>query len=1138
MVYIKNKILQTQNKTLENKKLQNKKMEKTIKKICLFDKNKKLSFELVEILFFINEKKIARELLECNLLAIDINIFRVAIINKDFKLALFFYKSFKDLKLFEYENLHLELIENLNFNLSCIEYYLYFIRMTLKHFTIRSAKFLIKVCDDILCLNKKSFVNYLSNPFKQLVLLAEVLKKLKYYFNTLEYHINNHIVNILKYCGKIEDIIQEDNLFFEMIQEKDLDNRPLINIISKNNFLELLRNNLVEKTVDDMWDGPYLAKASFFEVSSNYNNLKTSLNCKDYDSFTKQRNSLLNYKSYLFKTNFTHFKVWRKNTNIKFYFELSFNLIFLFIFLAITVSLIDQVKIIINLNPNVFNDLNGNITYFLSSINITDFKNFDVNSLNNNTLIENLTAAKDLFRLNVQVYKLINKYFFYLMTSMYIFMTIPVSYIIRFIFYTLSHKPSYGLGLYPDSALFFLTILVKLFWKTSFINADFLLNYNSLNDFDYSFLTEFYKLQIIVGNEVIQSEFILFSIFSMLLFMKSLITIKGTKIFGPIIIIFLLTVKGIFFYIITYIGFNMIGAVLGYFIFFKMSNDFAKNIFYTFSYYFYLSLGNDPQMNAYIDDPISVTQTYIPYVFIIFIILFLISNMVIFFNLVIALLSNIYEIYYSQSIQLYIQQKLEIRRKFYTEDKRYDSLLSSNFPFDIILLPFAILFIITKNPNLKVKYNKIISSINFFFFVLIYTSVFALFTFLMIPFSYLWVILVKSIQIFIDDIQEYYKIYKISSLTLYVIFGPIFHIKAFFIDLIIFIKQSYRTSVPFSFETDENYIYYVKLKNLKNFLILVEDYNNRKVESKILINNFMEVYILFLQNKDLTEAKEKLKYYVENIPKNLDTSTTFKLNKNSTKVLEKNNIILPEISDFLSNFIVDEKNFIDLFLINSILKLRLYFEKMRIFQNEINDVNFSLDKDQNFDKFLSKIYQNKKYKVAIPDDSLNSSHGENDQNDFINKETNKIIKIRNFSTLGKIKKKSIVFIVIPRSYIMKFIASLDENQIVMNKCLNDNVLINQTILKNIEKNKILNNKKKRSTIKEIQEKLENIDKSISNLLAKRGKLDAELIKILKSSKTETNNKEAISNKVNKRDIDNINNQDSNGNDSDITLNLK
>ena len=173
MVYIKNKILQTQNKTLENKKLQNKKMEKTIKKICLFDKNKKLSFELVEILFFINEKKIARELLECNLLAIDINIFRVAIINKDFKLALFFYKSFKDLKLFEYENLHLELIENLNFNLSCIEYYLYFIRMTLKHFTIRSAKFLIKVCDDILCLNKKSFVNYLSNPFKQLVLLAK-----------------------------------------------------------------------------------------------------------------------------------------------------------------------------------------------------------------------------------------------------------------------------------------------------------------------------------------------------------------------------------------------------------------------------------------------------------------------------------------------------------------------------------------------------------------------------------------------------------------------------------------------------------------------------------------------------------------------------------------------------------------------------------------------------------------------------------------------------------------------------------------------------------------------------------------------------------------------------------------------------
>ena len=61
-------------------------------------------------------------------------------------------------------------------------------------------------------------------------------------------------------------------------------------------------------------------------------------------------------------------------------------------------------------------------------------------------------------------------------------------------------------------------------------------------------------------------------------------------------------------------------------------------------------------------------RSYYPWLGGTFIVFIFILNNIVFFNLIIALLANIYDNYQTNAIQLYIQQRLNIRKKFYSDD--------------------------------------------------------------------------------------------------------------------------------------------------------------------------------------------------------------------------------------------------------------------------------------------------------------------------------------------------------------------------------------------------------------------------------------------------------------------------------------
>ena len=92
------------------------------------------------------------------------------------------------------------------------------------------------------------------------------------------------------------------------------------------------------------------------------------------------------------------------------------------------------------------------------------------------------------------------------------------------------------------------------------------------------------NLNIIVGKDAVKEDFIVLSILILLLWIKTIITFKGTKKFGPIIVIFLLSTKGIIYYILSFIILNMVGSSFGYLFFYRIGTNFVKNWLNSFLY--------------------------------------------------------------------------------------------------------------------------------------------------------------------------------------------------------------------------------------------------------------------------------------------------------------------------------------------------------------------------------------------------------------------------------------------------------------------------------------------------------------------------------------------------------------------------
>ena len=126
--------------------------------------------------------------------------------------------------------------------------------------------------------------------------------------------------------------------------------------------------------------------------------------------------------------------------------------------------------------------------------------------------------------------------------------------------------------------------------------------------------------------------------------------------------------------------------------------------------------------------------------------LIIILNMVLLVNLVIAILSETYTRLSNQKLGLYYDGVIEVIPA-YKYKKFYGALIAACPPFNLLIFPFLPFFWITKKKQKLRKLNNILTKLIFFPFVLIYTIVFIICNFLMLPIAYIVTLYRKGILI-------------------------------------------------------------------------------------------------------------------------------------------------------------------------------------------------------------------------------------------------------------------------------------------------------------------------------------------------------------------------------------------------------
>lgn len=1120
--------------------------ENLIRAICLFDKEKHYSSQILLGLYICMNIEIPLELLQSNLLSITPDCFKISLFFKDMRFSLFFYSFYSDFKIFAEEELHMQLLYYFSEDVDNIELYLFFIKQIQSYFNINTTKILLKQIEDLLQINSSNnkLIQNIANPIKIFVLLAEILKIVKNKYSILDFNIQRLIDKCLEYSKKLQQLIEEDNVFREIILERDVLNRTVLEIISQNDFLVLLENKLLEKIVNDIWSGPYEVEGSLLEVSSQYRSLMIRPSTKDYDIYTKQRAvKFQNFEKENIRANSSNFYIWRHNIFSKYYSEVSITLIIALLIQLITIFMIDKYKAIVDTNQvnfnnmiysidyahkikifsdyyptmnfneflgNISNDFYGNnlninsnksnydinsevmliaqyfdlINYnksgvFLQDIyydkismwdsysnnsalnvnnfnttinynnkrkfysenffnqllikifgagndNYTNLKNYlnsniniensdyspnenlniifniDLNSLlkinailnNVNNKISNVTIDKTFLDANfnstmlfkfylykkdysdfIENIKFINKWKPILDFSYSIFHCFVSDYLLRIIFSLKAKMPNLGLTIFPDTILFLLSGVYYLFLNDHQIDKNFMNIQNNFSEAkleSYSFFenlkNDFYYVYF---NDPYFIYFCYNAFICAFLWLKFFLIIQATKTFGPIIVIFSISIKGVLNYILLFLGINASIAFFGYLIFYNVSSYSFSNIFYSFFYYLILSLSGDSKYEIYLESTIVLTKPYLPYIAAILIIIIILINTVIFINLIIALLTNIYETYRTYSIQLFIQKKLEIKRKYFSEDIRFNSLLINIYPLNTLILPLAFLFLFLRTEKSQIRLNKILLYINYSFFALFYFLYYSLATIFLIPIAYFKILFSKFLQIFVEEVQQYFPVFKIISFLLYLVFGILLQLKAYFRDIGLFIKELFRSNLPLITE-NENFRKFTLRREIVNFLIKIFKNNSQNVK-RISLEKLLNIilYCLEIDSQDKEIIINLGDYDLDNpeIFKDYEQQLgNFNLYNNQyVEEFRKKGIVYEDVIDFFSNFYDDQL----IFEINT-LKSVLIISKLTIKRNKfyklITDKNYNpntFKKQKIFlgqvNKFLDKDFYAKKF---------------------------------------------------------------------------------------------------------------------------------------------------------------------------------
>ena len=687
------------------------------------------------------------------------------IINQTFSFLLFL-ERLRGSEIREYEGEIIEvLIKYLSRDFKHIEYYLYLTYQYRKYISIINSKEFIDSISEALHSNESTIViiSGQPNPIKISVLIIEIIEQLIQVHSSLRAKGDKVINSLVNLCKEFEDNLDNDERIRQIFYDKDIKNRQVIDIIGENQLISLLENKNIEVIISDIWNGPYYLEANLLSTSSLCELL--------FKEFAHKRDTERSRRGYMFrrdidqmKSNKYQYLVWKDAIHSRYLFE---SIIFFSFFLLNFVVIVQLQDAILALQKE----------YMLPT-----YPNYQTQDYSNLSPLYILDYKESI--------KVVVEHLSILFVLLGIYLGLFVHHIYRLSFLFLTKRPiSLQQFLNLEIFLDLCSVLTAIGTFVTLLDTFFRLKQSVQRD-------EYIGKQVECMTEFLEEEYLVL-IFVCVVFVSGLRIFSQLKVnatFGPLLTMIWLMLKSMFTFLVLYILNLLIFAIISTILMFPSPNKKYSSVGNSAITLFEASLGTfdfDELDRGHVGfiDTFYLTEIYFT--------LFLLINLILLMNLLIAILSNIYSYYETKSSALYNIQIIRLQTN-YQNDEYYGCLICSPNPFSIFIniIPL-ILFILINGKKDKKKILRIINNIflhlEYFLFFLILFIVFMLLDCLLIPLVYIKYICIK-ISLVSNNGEESKK-GRIKEVIIFLIFGLIILLMNYVADIYYFCIHSF-TNIP------------------------------------------------------------------------------------------------------------------------------------------------------------------------------------------------------------------------------------------------------------------------------------------------------------------------------------------------------
>ena len=678
-----------------------------------------------------------------------------AIENECFSFLLFYIKV-SESELLEFQNEIVQvLIGKIQSDPKHIEIYLYMLLKYQKYISLPSTKRFLNYIEECLHTNDSNilFLYGQPNPIKINILVIEIIEKMVGIYPSYKIKGQQIRAELLQLVQHIQSQIDSEDMIRQIFYDRDILNREIIYIVGNNNLIELLENKNMQAIIDDIWMGPYELESNLISSTSTLASLLCSKITKRDTEF-KNRSHMLTRDVKSMKSHPYQFTAWKYGMHARYIFEV-------FIFLTLFVINFIAFKIILDRMKNIFRVMETGEEPTAAQLRDMEC---DIDSLAWGMKI----TFGILYIFSFTLYHYIFQILFLFLAKRQVTWDkfIQAEFIIDFVLYSVSE---FTIQYYNEKYYDLIDCTVDENSNTN----DTLTKALCVNTF----------FEDAHGFDIVTAIILLFNV------LRIFFTLRVSHIFGPLIKMIKLMIESsltfLFFYFMNLWTFAVIAEIMLFSFYEKSKFISTTESFFTL---FEASLGNFDF--EYLNETQSHDNYWVRRIFMVF---FLLLNMILLMNFLIAILSNVYSIYVSKSSSLYMVEIVKLKNIF-ANDETYGCLISAPNPISLIFsVPATITFLVTSGcsnrKSIHKRINRVFIKLEYFLVFLLELAFYIVLNGMLIPIVYIkWVVL-KFILIF--RAGERSKGQKSRETLIFLLLGLIILLFNYFSDIYYFFVHSY-----------------------------------------------------------------------------------------------------------------------------------------------------------------------------------------------------------------------------------------------------------------------------------------------------------------------------------------------------------